>query len=93
MKLKSSSAYEEMAKSGILILPSDRLLKSYTQAVNQHSGIVPEHLAQLRESASKLEGHQRSLILLFDEMKVMHWPKSFSALNHSAWLEGLTKKV
>ena len=70
IKLKSPGSYEEMAKSGIVILPSSRLLKSYTQSVEQHSGIVEAHMRRVEQSAAKLEGHQRNLILLFDEMKV-----------------------
>lgn len=67
---KSSSAYEELRKSGILCLPSKRTLRDYRNAIRPQTGFNPPVIEELKCSSQNLKGHQRYVVVSFDEMKI-----------------------
>lgn len=66
---KSPSCYEELRNSGVLVLPSQRRLKDYRNAIKPKSGFQPE-MEELKAEANDYFDVQRYIVLLFDEMKV-----------------------
>ena len=72
MKLRSSSSYNALRNSSILVLPSDRTLRDYTHFVKAQAGFSPEVDRQLQREA-KLDSiplYQRNICLVFDEVKI-----------------------
>ena len=72
IKLRSSSSYNALFNSGVLVLPSDRTLRDYTHFVKTQAGFSPEGDKQLQREA-KLESiplYQRNVCLVFDEVKI-----------------------
>lgn len=67
---KSPSCYEELRNSKVLILPSQRRLKDYRNAIKPKSGFQPEVVTELKNMTDKYFDVQRYVALLFDEMKV-----------------------
>ena len=67
---KSASTYDELRSSNILTLPSRRTLRDYKNAVKPEAGFNPEVIQELIKVATPLEGHQRYVVLSFDEMKI-----------------------
>ncbi|XP_046357922.2 uncharacterized protein LOC124136148 [Haliotis rufescens] len=72
MYCKSPKAYSDFKGSGVLVLPSQRLLQYYKNSVKQSPGINEEHLTWMEEEAKKngIEGFGRHGGLLLDEMQI-----------------------
>ena len=68
---KSSSCYEELGKSGVLVLPSQRRLKDYRNAIKPKRGFQKEVIEVLKSETSSYFDFQRYIVFLFDEMKVI----------------------
>ena len=67
---KSLSCYEELRNSGVLVLPSQRRLKDYRNAIKPKRGFQKEVIEVLKSETSSYFDVQRYIVLLFDEMKV-----------------------
>ena len=67
---KSPSCYEELRNSGVLVLPSQRRLKDYRNAIKPKRGFQKEVIEVLKSETSGYFDVQRYIVLLFDEMKV-----------------------
>ena len=67
---KSSSAYDELRDSKVLVLPSRRTLRDYKNAIRPTAGFNPEIIAELSKTTDKLQGIQRFVVLSFDEIKI-----------------------
>lgn len=68
---KSPSCYEELRNSRVLVLPSQRRLKDYRNAIRPQRGFQEEVVKELNDTTSSYFDVQRYVVLLFDEMKVM----------------------
>lgn len=71
LKYMSTSAYRAVRQSGIISLPSERMLSDYTHWPSAHSDVqveFVEHLKQLLESEVTCGQHQCALSM--DEMKI-----------------------
>ena len=68
---KSPSCYEELRNSGVLVLPSQRQLKDYRNAIKPKRGFQKEVLDVFIAETKHYFDVQRYVVLLFDEMKVM----------------------
>ena len=67
---KSSSCYEELRDSGILVLPSQRTLRDYRNYVKPNTGFNEPVISELVELTQSYFDVQRYIVLLFDEMKI-----------------------
>ena len=67
---KSSAAYDELRKSGVLCLPSQRTLRDYRNAILPRVGFNSSVISELKQTVQKFEGHQRFVCISFDEMKI-----------------------
>ena len=67
---KSSSCYEELRNSKVLVLPSQRRLRDYCNATKPQRGFQAEVITELKNIAEQYFDVQRYVIILFDEMKV-----------------------
>ena len=67
---KSPSCYEELRNSGVLVLPSQRHLKDYRNAIRPRRGFQEEVVKELNDITSSYFDVQRYVVLLFGEMKV-----------------------
>ena len=70
LQAKSPANYEEWRKSGILILPSQRILRDYKNAIHPKRGFNELIILELKELTDKFFDTQRYVALLFDEMKI-----------------------
>ena len=68
---KSPSCYEELRNSGVLVLPSQRRLKDYRNAIKPKRGFQKEVIDELNAETNNYFDVQRYVVLLFDEMKVL----------------------
>ena len=68
---KSPACYEELRKSKILVLPSQRTLKDYRNCIRPKAGFREEVIEELKDSTNSYFDVQRYIVLLFDEMKIM----------------------
>ena len=68
---KSPSCYEELRNSKVLVLPSQRRLRDYRNAIRPQRGFQAKVVAVLKSETESYFDVQRYVILLFDEMKVM----------------------
>lgn len=68
---KSPSCYEELRNSGVLVLPSQRRLKDYRNAIKPKRGFQKEVVDELNAETNNYFDVQRYVVLLFDEMKVL----------------------
>ena len=68
---KSPSCYEELRNSKVLVLPSQRRLKDYRDAIKPQTGFQEEVIEVLKTETDSYFDVQRYVVLLFDEMKVM----------------------
>ena len=68
---KSPACYEELRKSKILVLPSQRTLKDYRNCIRPKAGFQEEVIEELKDSTNSYFDVQRYIVLLFDEMKIM----------------------
>ena len=67
---KSSSCYEELRNSGVLVLPSQRTLRDYRNAIKPKVGFNAEVIKDLIALTTTYFNTQRYVVLLFDEMTV-----------------------
>ena len=67
---KSPACYEELRKSKILILPSQRTLKDYRNCIHPKAGFQ-EVIEELKDLTNSYFEVQRYIVLLFDEKKIM----------------------
>ena len=70
LAMKSPSCYEELRRSGILVLPSQRTLKDYRNCIRPKAGFQEEVIEELKEMTNSYFDVQRYIVVLFDEMKV-----------------------
>ncbi len=68
----SSKAYDTICDSGCIVLPSQRTLRDYSNAVKADSGFSPQVDQQLLQAANLLlsPGYHGLTVLLLDEMHV-----------------------
>ena len=71
LAVKSPSCYEELRKSKVWVLPSQRRLKDYRNVIKPQRGFQEEVIEQLRTETDCYFDVQRYVVLLFDEMKVI----------------------
>ena len=71
IKLRSSSSYNALSNSGVLVLPSDRTLRDYTHFVKAQAGFSPEMGKQLQRKAKfdSIPLYHRNFCLVFDEVR------------------------
>ena len=67
---KSPAAYRELASSGVLVLPSERVLRDYWNFFIAKPGFNKENIQKLSNETTQLFDCQRYVVLSFDEMKV-----------------------
>ena len=67
---KSPAAYRELASSGVLVLPSERVLRDYRNFFKPKPGFNKENIQKLSSETMQLFDCQRYVVLSFDEMKV-----------------------
>ena len=67
---KSPSAYNELRNSDILTLPDCRTLQKYKNAIKPKAGVNPAVIAELCETASRLKGAPRYVVLSIDDVKI-----------------------
>ena len=67
---KSPSCYEELRNSKVLVLPSQRRLKDYRNAIRPQRGFNKEIVEGVKSLTKSYFDVQRYVVLLFDEMKV-----------------------
>ena len=70
LQAKSPANYEEWRKSGILILPSQIILRDYKNAIHPKRGFNELRILELKELTDKFFDTQRYVALSFDEMKI-----------------------
>lgn len=68
---KSPAYYEELRKSKILVLPSQRTLKDYRNCIRPKAGFQEEVIEELKDLTNNYFDVQRYIVLVFDEMKIM----------------------
>ena len=68
---KSPSCYEELRNSKVLVLPSQRRLRDYRNAIRPQRGFQEEVVKELMSQTDSYFDVQRYVVLLFDEMKIM----------------------
>ena len=67
---KSSSVYEELRNSSVLVLPSSRTLRDYKNFIQPKTGFRKEILNDLSGLKSNFIGNQRYIAVLIAEMKI-----------------------
>jgi len=67
---KSSSCYEELRNSGILVLPSQLTLRDYRNFVTPSVGFNPKAVEELNRERKDYFDVQHYTVLLCDEMKI-----------------------
>ena len=69
---RSPEAYSELSQSGMLRLPSGRLLQYYKNAVPQHEGFNEEVLQWMEQEASKIQlsEHGKCGGIILDEISI-----------------------
>ena len=67
---KSPACYEELRRSKILKLPSQRTLRDYKNCIRPHTGFQEKVIEDLKEQTNSYFDVQRYVVLLFDEMKI-----------------------
>lgn len=68
---KSLSCYEELRNSKVLVLPSQRRLRDYRNAIRPQRGFQEEVIEEVKSETQSYFDVQRYVVLLFDEMKIM----------------------
>ena len=63
---KSPSCYEELRNSKVLILPSQRRLKDYRNAIRPQRGFNEQIVEELKSLTESYFDVQRYVVLLFD---------------------------
>ena len=67
---KSSSCYEELRNSSILVLPSQRTLRDYKNFIRPKTGFHYQVIDELKTLTNNYFDVERYLALMFDEMKI-----------------------
>jgi hypothetical protein len=67
---KSPACYEELRKSKILKLPSQRTLRDYRNCIRPSTGFQEEVVEELKVQSDSYFNVKRYVVLLFDEIKV-----------------------
>ena len=67
---KSPSAYRELKSSGVLVLPSERVLRDYRNYFKPKPGFNEENISRLKDITNQLFDVQRYVVVSFDEMKI-----------------------
>ena len=70
LAIKSPAAYEELRKSGIMILPCRRTLRDYKNAITPSTGFNPGVIAELRKMCQDLNDLEKFVVLSFAEVKI-----------------------
>lgn len=72
MKLMSTSSYDALRSSNVVVLPSARTLRDYTHFVKAQSGFSPDvdHQLQREAKLDSIADYQRHVCLVFDEVKI-----------------------
>ena len=70
LAMKSGAAYDELRKSGILVLPSRRTLSDYKNAITPTTGFNPAVIMQLRKQCEEFNELEKMIVLSFDEVKI-----------------------
>ena len=70
LSMKSPAAYEELRKSGIMILPCKRTLRDYKNAITPSTGFNPGVIAELAKMCKDFNDLERLVVLSFDEVKI-----------------------
>ena len=72
LRHESSSAYETLRDSGVIVLPSQRTLHDYTHHISARIGFSHEVDLQLMDAANiqTCEEWQKCVVLVFDEMHI-----------------------
>ena len=63
--------FEELRNSKVLVLPSQRRLRDYRNAIRPQAGFQEAVVEELKEQTNSYFDVQRYVVLLFDEMRVM----------------------
>ena len=67
---KSSSCYEKLRNSGILVLPSQRTLRDYRNHIRPKPGFNKQVIQELIHTTHEYFDLERYVMLLFDAMKI-----------------------
>ena len=67
---KSPLVYRDLSESGVLVLPSERVLRDYRNFFKPKPGFNQANVQKLTETTNQLFDVQRYVILSFDEMKI-----------------------
>ena len=70
LQTKSPAAYDQWRKGGVLILPSQRVLRDYKNAIRPKRGFNNEVIFELKELTEDFFDIQCYVALYFDEMKI-----------------------
>ena len=70
LQTKSPVNYEDWRKSGVLILPSQRILRDYKNSIRPKRGFNNEIILELKELTDSFFDIQRYVAMYFDEMKI-----------------------
>ena len=69
LHFKSPSAYRELTLSGVLVLPSERVLRDYRNYFKPKPGFNEENISRLKDMTKQLFDVMR-YVVSFDEMKI-----------------------
>ena len=67
---KSPSVYRELASSGVLVLPSKRVLRDYRNYFKPKPGFHEENISRLNDITKNLFDVQRYVVVSFNEMRI-----------------------
>ena len=70
LHFKSPSAYRELTLSGVLVLPSERVLRDYRNYFKPKSGFNEENISRLKDMTKQIFDVLRYVVVSFDEMKI-----------------------
>lgn len=72
LKLPSSSSYNALCSTGVLVLPSDRTLRDYTHWMQASLGFPSDTDKQLKDEAKidSIPEYQKYICLAFDEVHI-----------------------
>ena len=70
LAMKSLVAYEELRNSGIMVLPCQRTLRDYKNAITPSTGFNPGVIAGLKKMCKDFNELEKLVVLSFDEVKI-----------------------
>ena len=68
--MKSGSTYDELRKSGIIILPTRRTLRDYKNAIKPETGFNSEVICELIRKCEHFNELEKYIVVSFDEVKI-----------------------